>query len=144
VPRERQQRPGRAATAVRWGVVAVALIGLAAACGALGGEDEAAEVARGEELYDRYCISCHGGETGGDIADVPPPHNAQGHTWHHPDCQLVDVVLDGLPPREGYPQMPAFRNQLDEEDVMAILAHIRTWWDPDQQEFQAEVTERVC
>jgi carbamoylphosphate synthase small subunit len=33
---------------------------------------------------------------------------------------------------------------LDEEEVEAILAYIKTWWEPDQREFQDEVTEQVC
>ena len=101
-------------------------------------------VARGGELYDRHCAACHGGATGGQISDVPPPHNAEGHTWHHGDCELIDITLHGLPPREGFPEMPAFENELTEEEVEAILAHIKTWWEPDQREHQAEVTEQVC
>lgn len=122
------------------GLVAVAIVGVACANGDAGPEDE---LARGEQLYGRHCVSCHGGATGGDIGDLPPRHNAQGHTWHHPDCMLVDIVLDGMPPRGGQ-VMPAFDNTLDEDDVEAILAHIRTWWEPDQREFQAEITEANC
>ncbi len=103
-----------------------------------------AEVARGGELYDRHCAACHGGATGGQISDIPPPHNAEGHTWHHADCDLVDMTLHGMPPREGFPAMPAFENELTEDEVEAILAHIKTWWEPDQREHQAEVTEQVC
>lgn len=67
-----------------------------------------------------------------------------GYTWHHGDCALVDMVLDGMPPRPGQPVMPAFSDELDEADVEAILAHIKTWWEDEQREFQAEVTEQVC
>ncbi len=105
---------------------------------------DADEVARGGELYDRHCAACHGGAEGGQISDVPPPHNAEGHTWHHADCQLVDITLHGMPPREGFPEMPAFEHQLTEDEVEAILAHIKTWWEPEQREHQAEVTEQVC
>jgi mono/diheme cytochrome c family protein len=119
--------------------LAVALAGCGPSERAL--EDERA---RGAELYDRHCVACHGGATGGEISDFPPVHNAEGHTWHHADCDLVDIILDGLPPREGYPQMPAFDRRLTEDDVHAILAHLRTWWEPDQRERQAEVTEQSC
>ncbi len=105
---------------------------------------DGAAVERGAELYQRNCAACHGGATGGAIGDIPPRHNAEGHTWHHPDCELVDVTLRGLPPRDGYPVMPAFAGELSEEDAYAILAHIRTWWEPEQRDHQAAVTERVC
>ena len=106
--------------------------------------DVEAQTSRGEELYGTHCIECHGGATGGSITDVPPPHNAQGHTWHHGDCELVDMVLDGMPPRPGQPTMPAFSDELDEADVDAILAYLKTWWEDDQREQQERVTEQVC
>lgn len=99
---------------------------------------------RGELLYDRHCIECHGGATGGSISDIPPRHNAQGHTWHHADCDLIDIVRDGLPAREGYPVMPAFGDELSVDEVEAILAYIKTWWEPEQRETQDEVTASVC
>lgn len=40
--------------------------------------------------------------------------------------------------------MAAFDEQLDERDVRAILAYLRTWWQPDQREFQGEVTLEPC
>jgi mono/diheme cytochrome c family protein len=102
------------------------------------------ELARGAELYQAHCVACHGGPTGGSISDIPPRHNAEGHTWHHADCDLVDIVNDGLPPRDGYPVMPAFDDQLTDEEIRLILEHLKTWWEPDQREFQAQVTDEVC
>ena len=106
--------------------------------------DPEVDLARGAELYQMHCVACHGGATGGSISDIPPRHNAEGHTWHHADCDLMDMVLDGLPPREGFPEMPAFGDRLTEAEVEAILAHIKTWWEPDQREVQAEITDRFC
>lgn len=123
------------------------LLGLAIllhGCGDDDGPRATADPERGAELYGAHCVSCHGGPVGGDISDIPPRHNAEGHTWHHGDCELVDIVLDGLPPREGHPPMPAFGDRLDEQDVHDILAHIRTWWEPDQREHQQQVTDQVC
>jgi mono/diheme cytochrome c family protein len=106
------------------------------------------ELARGEDLYRANCMDCHGGATGGDITDVPPPHNAEGHTWHHGDCELVEMTRQGMPARPGSPAdtpaMPAFADELSEDDIEAILAYIRTWWTPEQREHQERVTEQVC
>jgi hypothetical protein len=74
----------------------------------------------------------------------PAATHAEGHTWHHADCDLVDTVNDGLPPQAGYPVMPAFGEQLSDEEIRLILEHIKTWWEPDQREFQAQVTDEVC
>lgn len=115
---------------------------VAVACDA--GDPRTDDLARGEVLYDRHCVECHGGASGGSISDIPPRHNAQGHTWHHADCDLIDIVRDGLPPREGYPVMPPFADELSVEEVEAILAYTKTWWEPAQREAQAEVTESVC
>lgn len=110
---------------------------------------------RGAELYAAHCQTCHGGATGGSMMDMPPPHNANGHTWHHPDCQLVEVVLSGsgemgemmrrmMGVPESAPRMPAFRDKLSDEDVEAILAYIKTWWTAEQRAAQVQVTRQRC
>lgn len=106
------------------------------------------QLARGEELYEANCASCHGGATGGDIADIPPRHNAHGHTWHHPDCELIEIVQNGMPRRPGLPDdaptMPAFADRLDGDDIRSILAHIKTWWDAEQLKSQQQTTDQAC
>lgn len=109
---------------------------------------------RGAELYEIHCFSCHGGDSGGQMMDMPPRHNANGHTWHHPDCQLTDIVLNGsgemgqmmrqMMGGEDLPPMPTFKGQLSEEEVAAILAYIKTWWTEEQRQLQAEVTQEAC
>jgi mono/diheme cytochrome c family protein len=106
------------------------------------------QLARGDELYDADCATCHGGATGGDIADIPPRHNAEGHTWHHPDCELIEIIGNGMPRRPALPDdaptMPAFRDRLSDEEIRAVLAHIKTWWTDEQRRFQAQVTDQTC
>jgi mono/diheme cytochrome c family protein len=124
-------------------VVAVVVVAVVLAGCASEAEDEAV-IARGEALYQTHCVDCHGGATGGDISDIPPPHNAEGHTWHHADCELVGITLEGLPQSPERPEMPAFGDELTEAEVRTILAYIKTWWEPDQLAHQAEVTEQIC
>lgn len=130
----------------RGAALAVAAAALAACTPGSSGSQE--QVARGEELYERSCAACHGGATGGDIADIPPRHNAQGHTWHHPDCLLVELVQDGMPRRPGLPDdaptMPAFGDELTEEEIRAILAFVKTWWTEDQLASQERATDQMC
>lgn len=95
---------------------------------------------RGRVLYEAHCESCHGGATGGSLRDIPPPHNANGHTWHHADQQLIDMTLSGIPFSLEDVRMPAFKGKLTEDEVEAILAYIKTWWTEEQRQSQRNVT----
>lgn len=106
---------------------------------------------RGARLYETNCLQCHGGATGGGMMDIPPRHNANGHTWHHPDCQLVQIVLTGsgamgemmrqmMGATKDTPRMPAFQRQLTEGEVLAILGYIKTWWTEEQRAWQGQVS----
>ena len=101
-----------------------------------------ADVQNGASLYNQFCLSCHGGATGGKITDIPPPHNANGHTWHHPDQQLTDIILNGLSASLDPQKMPAFKDKLSQQDVEEVLAYIKTWWTDKQREFQATATKQ--
>ena len=113
-----------------------------------------AQERRGEAIYNANCVSCHGGPIGGTMMDYPPRHNANGHTWHHPDCELKQVVRDGsdamtdmmremmAPPNA--PRMQAFKDRLSDDEIDAVLAFIKTLWTPAQREVQAEVTSESC
>ncbi|MER3397570.1 MAG: cytochrome C [Chloroflexota bacterium] len=131
------------------------VLGLLPACAALvGTQPLAPDLRRGQELYNRYCLGCHGGPTGGSMLDYPPRHNASGHTWHHPDCQLKEIIKNGgdemtammrrmMAPADA-PKMPAFKDTLSDADIEALLAFIKSWWTEDQRRHQAQVTRAQC
>jgi len=99
-------------------------------------------VARGAEVYAGYCASCHGArlqgqpnwrdrDAGGYLP--APPHDETGHTWHHPDKQLLALTWHGTAQLvgNGYKsRMPGFKDTLDPEEVVAVLAYIKSTW-PD-------------
>jgi mono/diheme cytochrome c family protein len=93
-------------------------------------------VATGSVLYADNCASCHG-EPGVSPPVLPtaPPHDENGHTWHHADRLLFEWILD-RPPMATV--MPAFRGQLTEEETISILSYIKSTWSDDIQEFQSE------
>ena len=95
--------------------------------------------ARGARIYQMQCFGCHGGPSGGAIADRPPRHNVNGHTWHHPDCQLLAMIRDGIAP-----DMPAYGGRLDDAEIRAVVVHIRSMWTEGQRTQQAEVTRARC
>ena len=109
---------------------------------------------RGQEIYVANCASCHGGASGGSMMDYPPRHNADGHTWHHPDCQLKQIIREGrdemtdmmrqmmAPP--SAPTMQPFKDRLSDDEIDAVLAFIKTMWTPAQREAQSAVTKDAC
>lgn len=129
-----------------WVAAELALVGLLiGSTGVLGAVRDRWETAnevperRGERIYQMSCFGCHGGATGGAASDRPPKHNASGHTWHHPDCQLIAMIRGGIAP-----DMPAYRGRLDDGEIAALLAYIRTMWTAEQRERQAETTKAGC
>jgi mono/diheme cytochrome c family protein len=90
-------------------------------------------VAAGEEIYAQNCASCHGPVQGPVVLAAAAVHGDTGHTWHHPDRLLHQWVLD-RPPLATV--MPAFRGVLSDEQVLEVLAYIKSTWLPEVQERQ--------
>ncbi len=103
--------------------------------------DDRAQVTLGEAAYQQHCASCHGAKLEGqpdwrirkpDGRLPAPPHDATGHTWHHPDDQLFQITKLGLRPPlapEGYQSdMAAYRGVLTDEQIWAVLAFIKSKW----------------
>lgn len=116
--------------------------------------ENAQQVARGKPVYDRHCASCHGAKLEGQpkwqdklpTGRMPaPPHDASGHTWHHPDAVLFGITKDGLVPGKyaspGYQSdMPGFGGVLSDEEIWAVLAYIKSFWPPSIRNAQLEMT----
>jgi mono/diheme cytochrome c family protein len=101
----------------------------------------------GEALYVQYCAACHGVEGEGqpnwripnDQGVFPaPPHDSSGHTWHHSDQVLLQIIAEGgSMPNTG---MPGFDETLSRAEMEAILAYIKTFWGSQERQFQQEVS----
>ena len=66
-----------------------------------------------------------------DAGRRAPAHDASGHTWQHPDEALFQITKYGrfASTREGQPsRMPAFRDRLTDEQILAIIAFIKRSW----------------
>src|SRR3546814_19261548 len=66
-----------------------------------------------------------------------PPHDKTGHTWHHPDAMLVDIVKNGLVPGKTAPagyvsDMPAYRDILSDQEIIAVLTYIKSSWGTEE------------
>ena len=116
------------------------------------------QVARGKAVYAQYCAACHGAKLEGQpnwheklpTGRMPaPPHDATGHTWHHPDGVLFGITKHGLVPGKYAPpsyrsDMPAFGSQLADEEIWAVLAYIKHAWPDEIRSAQAEVTRNAA
>ena len=100
--------------------------------------------ARGETLYMEHCAECHGVDLKGSptwkeaLADgsyPPPPQDDSGHTWHHADSLLVDLIQNGGDPKFNS-TMPAFGDTLSEEEILSILEFFKSNWGQEAREFQ--------
>ena len=92
-------------------------------------------VAQGRPLYATNCASCHGDATTRPPLNTAPTHQADGHTWHHPDRLLVQWVLDGVPLGTV---MPKWRGKLSEDEARAVIAYIKTFWPEEIRDRQTE------
>lgn len=104
-------------------------------------------IQRGETVYQQHCASCHGAELEGvpdwktpnaDGTWKPPPHDSTGHTWHHSDQLLTDIIRNG----GGFPEtkMPAFATVLSERDIADILEYLKANWGEQERGFQWQIT----
>jgi len=105
-------------------------------------------VARGAELYATNCGACHGAELQGtsdwkrplpDGSFPPPPHDSSGHTWHHPDGLLLEIIANGGDPALNS-KMPAFHQSLTPDEMRSTLEFIKSKWSADAREFQWWIT----
>ncbi len=116
--------------------------------------NDVALVARGAEVYREQCAACHGARLEGQAnwrqrrpnGRLPaPPHDASGHTWHHADQQLFNVIKQGtaaFAPADYKTDMGAYKDTLTDRDIWAVLAYIKTKWPPKVRERQARISAR--
>ena len=83
----------------------------------------AAEKPNGQALYARRCVMCHG--RGGKGFAAIKSQDFTDPKWQAAvkDEELFDVVKNGK--KETH--MPAFGDKLNDEEIQAIVAHIRTF-----------------
>lgn len=115
-----------------------------------------ADIAAGETLYAASCASCHGANLegqadwrspGDDGKLRAPPHDKDGHTWHHGDALLFNytklggkaaLAEQGMDFDSG---MPGFSASHTDAEIWAILGYIKSTWPERMRETQASRTE---
>lgn len=98
-------------------------------------------VQAGRLLYESACAECHGLDRRGSEdwktrlpsgGYPPPPHDSSGHTWHHSDTVLIEIItapeqfdLKGMPP-----------STLSEPEILNVLAYLKSFWTDEERSFQ--------
>lgn len=105
--------------------------------------DDPEMVSLGKSVYAKQCASCHGAKLQGqanwqtplDNGRFPaPPHNQDGHTWHHSDELLFQLTKFGPAAVIGnghQSDMPEFASRLSDREILAALSYIKSTWPPE-------------
>jgi mono/diheme cytochrome c family protein len=109
----------------------------------------AKQVALGKTVYAAQCAACHGTNLQGqsdwqsrkaDKKLPAPPHDASGHTWHHDDDTLIHIIKSGFEKFTGpgyQTDMPQYAGVLSDEEILAVLAYIKSTWPREEAAHQA-------
>ena len=129
--------------------IAVAASVLAAGIGLVGAgvawtprRDAVQAISGGALLYAAECATCHGAQEVQRQPDVQPPFapslGMAGHAWRHSDAELAAIVARGIgaPPSGRAGGMPAFAGRLDNSEIEAVLAYVRSGWPSDVRAYQ--------
>lgn len=110
-------------------------------------------VTQGRQIYADQCAACHGANLEGQPdwrSPLPsgrlpaPPHDASGHTWHHPDEVLFRIVKEGTAAIVGggyESDMPGFGDVLSDAEIRAVLAYIKSTWPERERAYQHAVSQ---
>ena len=103
--------------------------------------NDAQLVSTGAAIYAKHCAACHGARLegqpewrtrGADGLLPAPPHDASGHTWHHPDETLFRITKFGVASIVGDPSyktaMPVYKDVLSDADIISVLSWIKAQW----------------
>jgi len=106
----------------------------------------------GARIYAQQCAACHGARSEGqpswrvrgpDGLLPAPPHDASGHTWHHPDEQLFAITKQGLAQLINQPDyrtaMPIYDGVLSDNEIVAVLSLIKAQWPPEIRQRHDEI-----
>ncbi len=123
--------------------------------GSPGTDGGGVQLTLGKKVYDAQCAACHGANLEGQanwrqrLANgmLPaPPHDASGHTWHHPDRQLFDMTKYGSAALAGpgyKTTMRGFGDVLRDTEIRAVLVYIKSHWPKKIRARQAQISGRA-
>lgn len=105
-------------------------------------------------MYAANCAACHGSRAEGqpewkipkaDGSYPAPPHDVSGHTWHHGDGTLFQIIEGGgdslrIPGFKS--NMPGFGETLSDEDIISVLTYIKSLWPTEERRIQMDASQQ--
>ena len=114
--------------------------------------DSTLMIIRGKNIYENNCVSCHqvnlvGAENWKGLDEdghrKAPPLNGTGHTWHHDDATLHNIIKYGLAKLvknyEG--KMLGFEDNLKDKNIDSVLSYIKSFWPDDVYQQQINLNK---
>ena len=109
-------------------------------------------IARGKIIYESYCVSCHqvnliGAENWKGVDEdghrKAPPLNGMGHTWHHDDATLHNIIKYGLVKliKDYKGKMLGFEDSLKDKDIDSVLSYMKSFWPEDVYQQQINLNK---
>lgn len=91
---------------------------------------------RGKQLYEQYCMYCHG-ENGVGEPDIPwsirrlgyvtaMPLDETSHAWHHSDEHMSRMILQGTP--RSRTRMPLWGPVFSQSQVQDLVEYLKSLW----------------
>ncbi len=90
-------------------------------------EPLSADRERGQEIYEKYCLECHGERGRGDGPRAPllaprPGNLVSAATSSKTDPELLGIITNGVPRTA----MRGWKEELTEEDRLSVVAFLRS------------------
>jgi len=109
-------------------------------------------ITKGKNIYQNNCISCHqvnlvGVENWKELDEdghrKSPPLNGTGHTWHHDDATLHNIIKYGLVKlvKNYQGKMLGYEDKLKDKDIDSVLAYIKSFWPDDMYQHQINLSK---
>jgi len=114
--------------------------------------DSTLMIARGKIVYESNCVSCHqvnliGAENWKGLDEdghrKAPPLNGMGHTWHHDDASLHNIIKYGLAKivKDYDGKMIGFGDKINDKQIDSVLSYIKSHWEDEIYERQISISK---
>lgn len=110
------------------GMILCALVGV----GSARAENSGGNMVAGREVFQMYCVPCHGSKGDGhgtlapSLSSQPKDLTSPSYLRGVSDSYLAELITQGGGASHGQPMMPAWMSVLRHEDVAAVIAYIRS------------------
>ena len=105
--------------------------------------------------YNTYCAHCHGYDGSGQGIESEertialgykpvPRHDADGHTWQHPDQILFETIKYGIDSPLDLYIMAEYESRLEDDEIFGIIEYMKNFWSSDQLNHQAQLTTQFA